>query len=121
MSLAVVQFDRAGRHTPCKLTRPKLPDLLTLTERGLYAPQGDFYIDPWLPVPRAIITHAHSDHARPGSDAYLTAAPGVDVLRERLGADAVIQPLPYAQPLEINAVRVSLHPAGHILGSAQVR
>ncbi len=98
-----------------------MPDLLTLTDRGLYSPQGDFYIDPWLPVPRAIITHAHTDHARPGSDAYLAAAPGVDILRERLGADAVIEARPYRQPLEINGVRVSLHPAGHILGSAQVR
>jgi putative mRNA 3-end processing factor len=98
-----------------------MPDLLTLTDRGLYSPQGDFYIDPWLPVPRAIVTHAHSDHARPGSQAYLTAARGVDLLRERLGTDSTIEALPFRQPLQMNGVQVSLHPAGHILGSAQVR
>lgn len=98
-----------------------MADLITLTERGLYSPYGDFYIDPWLPVPRAVITHAHSDHARPGSQAYLTAAPGVDVLRTRLGDGAVIEGLPYGQPLDLGGVRVSLHPAGHVLGSSQVR
>src|SRR5690349_19384312 len=73
-------------------------ELLTLTDRGLYSPQGDFYIDPWLPVPRAIITHAHVDHARPGSLEYLTAAPGAEILRERLGGDAIIQSQPYREP-----------------------
>ncbi|HJZ92370.1 MAG TPA: ligase-associated DNA damage response exonuclease, partial [Gemmataceae bacterium] len=68
-----------------------------------------------------VITHAHADHARPGSGRYMAAAPGAGVLRARLGDDAVIDPLPYGQPVEHNGVRVSLHPAGHILGSAQVR
>lgn len=98
-----------------------MAELLTLTDRGLYSPQGDFYIDPWLPVPRAIVTHAHLDHARPGSQEYLTATPGAEVLRERLGDDAIIQSQPYQKPLDMNGVRVSLHPAGHVLGSAQVR
>jgi putative mRNA 3-end processing factor len=96
-------------------------DLLTLTDRGLYAPDGDFFIDPWLPVPRAVITHAHADHARPGSQAYLTAEPGIDLLRERVGEDAVVEGVEYGRTIDFGGLRVSLHPAGHILGSAQVR
>lgn len=95
--------------------------LLAATDAGLYCPAGDFYIDPWRPVPRAIVTHAHSDHARPGSGRYLCAAPGELVLRQRLGDDALIDAIPYGEPIEIGGVRVSLHPAGHVLGSAQVR
>jgi putative mRNA 3-end processing factor len=96
-------------------------DLLTLTERGLYCPAGDFYIDPWQPVPRAVITHAHADHARRGSDSYLAARDGELVLRTRLGDTARIDTLPYGENVLHNGVRISLHPAGHILGSAQVR
>jgi putative mRNA 3-end processing factor len=98
-----------------------MSEILINTDRGLYCPPGDFYIDPWEPVPRAVITHAHSDHARPGSEVYLTAEPGKEILRKRLGDDAVIESLPYAAIKQLNGVRVSLHPAGHILGSAQVR
>ena len=98
-----------------------MADLLTLTDRGLYSSQGDFYIDPWLPIARAIVTHAHADHARPGSQAYLTAASGIDLVRERVGEEAVVEGVPYGQPVQINSVRLSLHPAGHVLGSAQVR
>lgn len=96
-------------------------ELLTLTDRGLYAPVGDFFIDPWLPVPRAVITHAHADHARPGSQAYLTAQPGVDLLRERVGQETAIEGIEYGRVIDFGGLRVSLHPAGHILGSAQVR
>lgn len=95
--------------------------LIELSERGLYCPAGDFYIDPWAPVARAVITHAHSDHARWGSRAYLTSAPGAGVLRARMGPDAIIRAQPYGEPASIGGVTVSLHPAGHILGSAQVR
>jgi putative mRNA 3-end processing factor len=95
--------------------------LLSITERGLYCEAGDFYIDPWLPVPRAIITHAHGDHARWGCDAYLGARAGERVLRTRLGADATIRFTEYGEVVDFQGVRVSLHPAGHILGSAQVR
>ncbi len=95
--------------------------LLELREPGLYCPAGDFYIDPWLPVDRAVITHAHSDHALPGSRHYLTAAPGETLLRARIGPDAVIQSVPYGESLAVGGVTLSLHPAGHILGSAQVR
>ncbi len=95
--------------------------MLTTTERGLYCEAGDFFVDPWRPVDRAIITHAHGDHARPGSRAYLCAADGVGVLRERLGASAHITGIPYGESVLHRGVRVSLHPAGHVLGSAQVR
>jgi putative mRNA 3-end processing factor len=95
--------------------------LLTPTDRGLYCPPGDFYVDPWRPVPRAVITHAHGDHARFGSDRYLCAAPGRAVLQNRLGPDAAIEGLPYGEPVDLNGVRVSFHPAGHVFGSAQVR
>ena len=95
--------------------------LLHLTERGLYCAAGDFFIDPWLPVPRAVITHGHGDHARPGSAHYLAAAPGLGVLRVRLGPDADVATLAWHEAVEHQGVKVSLHPAGHILGSAQVR
>ena len=95
--------------------------LIQLTENGLYCAAGDFYVDPWRPVARAVVTHAHADHARPGSGSYLATADGAAVFRTRLGADAQIQTAAYGEAVTINGVRVSLHPAGHILGSAQVR
>lgn len=94
---------------------------LQLTESGLYCPAGDFYIDPWRPVERAIVTHGHSDHCRWGSERYLVAEPGLQVARLRLGPEARIETIPYGQRVTLNGVKVSLHPAGHILGSAQVR
>jgi len=98
-----------------------LDSLLQLAENGLYCAAGDFYVDPWRPVDRAVVTHAHSDHACPGSQAYLTARPGEALLRARVGGEAAIQPLDYGASVALNGIRVSLHPAGHILGSAQVR
>jgi len=95
--------------------------LLQATDRGLYCAAGNFFIDPWRETDFAIITHAHSDHARIGSGAYLTAAPGVEVLRLRLGEGAKIAGAAYGEIVHRNGVKVSLHPAGHILGSAQVR
>lgn len=95
--------------------------LLELTPHGFYCPRGDFYIDPWRPVDRAVITHAHADHARGGSRHYLAAAPSGAILRHRLGQEISLQLLDYNEPLNMNGVMVSLHPAGHILGSAQVR
>jgi len=95
--------------------------VLEVTESGLYCPAGDFYIDPSRRVDRAVITHGHSDHCRWGMGRYLCAEPGLAVLRLRLGRDAPIDPVPYGEALTINGVKVSLHPAGHILGSAQVR
>ena len=95
-------------------------DIIVARPEGLYCAAGDFYIDPWRPVERAIITHAHADHARTGHQHYLAAAPGEDVLRARLG-DIVLQTLPYGEAITIGDTQVSLHPAGHVLGSAQVR
>ena len=95
--------------------------LVVSTGKGLYCPQGDFYIDPWKKVERAVITHAHSDHARPGSKKYLTAQDGLRVLQARLGKKAQIETLQYGEPVTISGVKVSLHSAGHVLGSAQVR
>lgn len=96
-------------------------DILIETPDGLFCPAGSFHIDPWRPVPRAVITHAHGDHARPGSAAYLCATPGAHVLRHRMGEAAVIEAVPYGQPITLEGVRVSFHPAGHVLGSSQVR
>jgi len=95
-------------------------DVIVARPEGLYCAAGDFYIDPWRPVERAIITHAHADHARTGHQHYLAAAPGADVLRARLG-DIDLQALPYGETITIGATKISLHPAGHVLGSAQVR
>ena len=95
-------------------------DLIVQRPEGLYCPPGDFYIDPWRPVPRAVITHAHADHARPGHGHYLCSAEGAGLLRARLG-DVRLQPLAWGERVEQGGVRVSLHPAGHVLGSAQVR
>ncbi len=95
--------------------------LVYQTDRGLYCEAGDFYIDPWKPVARAVVTHPHSDHAHYGSDHYLVSQEGERIFRMRLGADANLQTIPYGQSVNINGVSVSLHPAGHIIGSAQIR
>ncbi len=95
-------------------------DLVIRRPQGLYCPQGDFYIDPWRAVSRAIITHAHADHARMGHEHYLAADVGQDLLRARLG-EIRLQALAYGQTVDHQGVRISLHPAGHVLGSAQVR
>jgi putative mRNA 3-end processing factor len=95
-------------------------DLLVERPEGLYCPAGDFYIDPWRPVDRAVITHAHADHARPGHQHYLASEDGSGVLRARLGA-ITLQPLAWGEAVMQHGVRISLHPAGHVLGSAQVR
>jgi len=94
---------------------------MRITERGLYCEAGGFYVDPWLPVERAVITHAHGDHARWGSERYLGSREGERVMRTRLGADAHIRAVDWGEVVDVDGVRVSLHPAGHILGSAQVR
>ena len=95
--------------------------MFSLSASGLYCQAGDFFVDPWESVDRAVITHAHGDHARWGSRHYLAAREGERVLRTRLGAAASISTLGFAERTTINGVQVSLHPAGHILGSAQVR
>ncbi len=95
--------------------------MLTETSRGLFCEAGGFYIDPWQPVERAVITHAHGDHARPGSAAYLCSAPCAPLLRRRFGSEAIVEPVAYGETLTLGSTRVSLHPAGHVLGSAQIR
>jgi putative mRNA 3-end processing factor len=95
--------------------------VLTETPRGLYCAAGDFFIDPWEPVERALVTHAHGDHARPGSAAYLCARDSAPLLRRRLGSDTSIETVRYGEPKRIGGVTVSFHPAGHVLGSAQIR
>jgi putative mRNA 3-end processing factor len=95
--------------------------VLTVAPQGLYCAAGGFYVDPLRAVERALITHAHSDHARPGSRHYWCARDGADVLRVRLGAGASITGLAYGQSFRLGEVTVSFHPAGHMLGSAQIR
>src|SRR5207253_2694905 len=88
---------------------------------GLYCRAGGFHIDPWGPVERAVVTHAHSDHAAPGCGSYLCAASGTGILRERVGPGADIRTLEFGVSLTLGGGAVSLHPAGHVHGSAQVR
>ena len=94
--------------------------LIELRPEGLYCPPGDFYIDAWLPVARNVVTHAHADHARPQMGQYHCASPCLPLLQWRLG-EQQFHPHDYGQPFDFGPVGVSLHPAGHILGSAQVR
>ena len=95
-------------------------DLVVARPQGLYCPPGDFYIDPWRPVSHAVITHAHGDHLRAGHGHYLATADGAGVLRARVG-DVDLQALAYGERVVHRGVTLSLHPAGHVLGSAQVR
>ncbi len=88
---------------------------------GLYCEPGGFHIDPSLPVPKALITHAHSSHLRGGCGRYLCSTDSSLLLREMLGPDALIETVRYGESLRIGDVDVSFHPAGHILGSAQIR
>ncbi|HEY8388222.1 MAG TPA: ligase-associated DNA damage response exonuclease [Parasegetibacter sp.] len=94
--------------------------LLTFTIKGIYCQQGDFYIDPWMPVNKAVITHAHSDHARAGSKNYLCHTHTQPLLQLRLGVSNY-ESVGWNEPVWINGVKLSLHPAGHIIGSSQVR
>lgn len=94
--------------------------LITFTDRGLYCPQADIYIDPWRPVDRALITHGHADHARPGHGSYLCTASAAPVMRHRLGSIS-LDTIDYGKRLNIAGVNISFHPAGHVIGSAQIR
>lgn len=96
-------------------------DLITRRSEGLYCEAGGFYIDPWRPVDRAVITHAHADHCRDGHGAYLAHRDAEGLMRSRVGPDMAFQGLSYGEPLQLGEVTLSLHPAGHVLGSAQVR
>jgi len=96
-------------------------DLVIARPDGLYCPPGDFYIDPWHPVERSVITHGHGDHARVGNGRYLATSGSAGILRTRLGADINLQTLEYGEVIDHHGVKLSFHPAGHVLGSAQVR
>jgi putative mRNA 3-end processing factor len=98
-----------------------MKNLIEFTDRGLYCPPADVFIDPWQPVDRAIITHAHSDHSRWGMKYYLAHRQSEQIMRLRLGQDIRLETLEYNEAVDINGVEVSLHPAGHIFGSAQVK
>lgn len=99
---------------------PGAADLVVQRREGLYCPAGDFFIDPWRPVSRAVITHGHGDHARAGMGEYHVAAAGLPILRWRLGEQRYFA-YDYGRRFTLGEATVSLHPAGHVLGSAQVR
>lgn len=94
--------------------------VLTFTEKGIYCPAGDFYIDPWRPVERALITHGHADHARSGMGSYLATHAALPVMRHRLG-DIRAEGIAFGETRRIGGADVSFHPAGHVPGSAQIR
>lgn len=95
--------------------------LISFTNKGIYCKQGDFYIDPWRPVKLAVTTHGHADHVKWGNEAYLCHELTKPILNQRLGADLKIETLPYNKKISINGVKVSLFPAGHVIGSSQIR
>ncbi len=95
--------------------------MLKFTPKGIYCVPGKFYIDPWRPVDYALITHGHADHARWGMKKYLCHHFTVPILKSRIGKDIKVQGIEYNENLVINDVKVSFHPAGHIIGSAQIR
>lgn len=96
-------------------------NLLQFTDKGIYCPQADVHLDPWQPVARALITHGHSDHARWGSQRYLCTHEAKSVIQYRLNTTSPIESVSYGEEVIINGVKFSFHPAGHILGSAQIR
>ncbi|TDU40169.1 putative mRNA 3-end processing factor [Gelidibacter sediminis] len=95
--------------------------LVKFTKKGIYCIPGKFYLDPWLPVEYAIISHGHADHARRGNKFYLCQTDSKAILKHRLGADIHVESLNYNEPKMINGVQVSFFPAGHVIGSAQIR
>ena len=95
-------------------------DLLTFTKEGIYCPPADVHIDPWKPVKRALITHGHSDHSRWGHQQYLCVEEAAPVIKYRLG-DVRVHTIKYGETLSYNGVKFTFFPAGHIIGSAQIR
>jgi putative mRNA 3-end processing factor len=94
--------------------------LLQFTDKGIYCAQADVYLDPWRKVHKALITHAHSDHARWGNDAYLAHEFSASIMRHRLGKDIRLETIRYNEPVQINGVKFTFFPAGHIIGSSQI-
>lgn len=101
----------------------KPSDLLRETERGLWCEPGGFFIDPMRPADRAVVTHGHADHARAGHTAVAATPETLNIMAARYGETfcQTRQPLAYDERVKIGEVEVSLHPAGHVLGSAQAR
>ena len=95
--------------------------LVKFTKKGIYCIPGKFYLDPWFPVEYAIISHGHADHSRPGNKHYLCQNDSKAIIKHRLGQDISIESLGYNEPKNINGVQVSFFPAGHVIGSAQIR
>jgi putative mRNA 3-end processing factor len=95
--------------------------LITVRPEGLYCEPGNFFIDPWRPVEVALITHAHSDHARSGCQKYIATAISAGILQKRLGEHILLQGVDYGEKIKLGDVWVSFHAAGHVLGSAQIR
>lgn len=95
--------------------------MIELKKEGLYCAPGDFYIDPWRPVARALITHAHADHARMGSENYYCVDRALPILQHRLGNENIFHTKAYGEKFKMGSTIVSFHSAGHILGSAQIR
>lgn len=95
--------------------------LIEFTDKGLFVPQANVYIDPWKRVERAFITHGHSDHARYGSKSYMTTHSALPVIKHRLGSHINAKGVDYGEEVRVNGVKFSFHPAGHIIGSAQIR
>ena len=95
--------------------------MISFTDKGIYCEQGDFFIDPWKPVKRALITHAHSDHARFGNQYYLAHPDSIPILKLRLGEDINVEACAYNENKYINGIEITYFPAGHIIGSAQIR
>ena len=94
--------------------------LLEFTDKGIYCSRAGVYLDPWKPVDKAIISHGHADHSRPGHQNYITHEHNVPIVRHRLGGINV-SGIPWGKSLSVNGVKFSLHPAGHIPGSSQIR
>jgi putative mRNA 3-end processing factor len=99
----------------------KSADLVRVEKQGLYCEAGDFFIDPWMPVERAVITHTHSDHARTGSRQYYASRKSVPLMHHRLGPEIRVQAYDYGESFSLGETTLSFHSAGHILGSSQVR
>src|SRR3954451_7620805 len=107
---------------PAYITKMRPQDILMPVAAGLCCKPGGFHIDPVKPVERAVITHGHSDHARPGHGAVLATQETLDIMRLRHGDDFAgsSQAIAYGEQIKLGGVTVKFHPAGHVLGSAQI-
>src|SRR5690606_35084542 len=119
---ATAELPRPRQVPKLQALRTPVPmDLVVARPEGLYCPPGDFYIDPWRPVERAVITHAHGEHARWGMGHYLAAAEREGILRSRISAELPLRTLAWGEASDRHGVTLSSRPAGHVLGSGQIR